>query len=175
MTALFRAVPIALALVALAMSARAEPPNIKPGEWEMTVESGGDGTPGAKPEVNTDKTCITPDQVKEADFAQHFSQMEGMDQQGLRCAKKDDTTSAAAYKGAVTCPLPAEAGGGTMTTAIDAKFSGTRLDMTITMTTKPAKGEAPVTVATKIRGRYLGACTAETKQKLEEERGGGQD
>ena len=175
MTALFRAIPIALGLIALAISARAEPPNIKPGEWEMTVESGGEGAPGAKPEVNTDRTCITPDQVQEADFAQHFSQMEGLDQQGLRCTKKDETASAAAYKGAVSCPLPAEAGGGTMTTAIDAKFSGTRLEMSVTMTTQPDKGVAPVTVATKIRGRYLGACTAETRQKLEEERSGGKD
>jgi hypothetical protein len=178
MTAWFRAVPLALALAALVAGvsvARAEPPNIKPGEWEMTVESGGDGGPGSKPEVSTDKTCITPDQVQEADFAQHFSQMEGLEQQGLRCTKKDDTATAAAYKGAVTCPLPAEAGGGTMTTSIDASFGGTRLDMTITMTTKPAKGEAPVTVTTKMRGRYLGACTAETKEKMEEERSGGKD
>lgn len=170
----FRAAPAALvlaALVAAAAPARAEAPDIKPGEWEMTVESGGDGGPGNQPETSTDKTCITPDQVRDADFAAHFSQMEGLEQQGLRCTKKDETASAAAYKGAVTCPLPAEAGGGSMTTSIDATFSGTRLNMTITMTTKPAKGEAPVTVTTKMRGRYLGACTPETLQKLEEERG----
>jgi hypothetical protein len=171
----FRAAPAAVALAVLlaaALPARAEPPNIKPGEWEMTVESGGDGGPGAKPEISVDKTCITPDQVREADFAAHFTQMEGLEQQGLRCTKKDETATAAAYKGAVTCPLPAEAGGGTMTTTIDASFGGTRLDMTITMMTKPAKGQAPVTVTTKMRGRYLGACTPETQQKLNEERGG---
>jgi hypothetical protein len=58
-----------------------------------------------------------------------------------------------------------------MTTSIDASFSGTRLAMTITMSTNPAKGTAPVTVVTKMRGRYLGACTPETQQKHEEERG----
>lgn len=175
MTLAFRAASAAVVLAALsagALPARAEPPNIKPGEWEMTVESGGDGGPGAKPEVSTDKTCITPDQVREADFAAHFTQMEGMEQQGLRCAKKDDTATSAAYKGSVTCPLPAEAGGGTMTTTIDASFGGTRLNMTITMMTKPAKGEAPVTVTTKMRGRYLGVCTPETQRKLDEEREG---
>jgi len=175
-----RAAPAALALAALALPvlvaaaqpARAEPPNIKPGEWEMTVESGGDGAPGAKPEISTDKTCITPDQVREADFAAHFTQMEGLEQQGLRCTKKDETATSAAYKGAVTCPLPAEAGGGTMTTTIDASFAGTRLNMTITMMTKPTRGEAPVTVTTKMSGRYVGACTPETQQRLNEERGG---
>jgi hypothetical protein len=175
MTLPSRAAPAALALAALlaaAQPARAEPPDLKPGEWEMTVESGGDGGPGAKPEISTDKTCITPDQVREADFAAHFTQMEGLEQQGLRCAKKDDVANAGAYKGSVTCPLPAEAGGGTMTTTIDARFGGTRLDMTITMMTRPAKGEAPVTVTTRMRGRYVGACTPETEQRLNEERGG---
>jgi Protein of unknown function (DUF3617) len=170
----FRAASLALTLaafVAAAAPALAETPNIKPGEWEMTVESAGEGGPNAKPEIATDKTCITPEQVRDADFAAHFSQMEGSDQQGLHCAKKDEAATAAIYKGAVTCPLPAEAGGGTMTTSIDASFSGTKLAMTITMATKPAKGGSPVTVVTKMRGRFLGACTAETKDKLEEERG----
>jgi hypothetical protein len=175
MTLAFRAAPAAMVVAALlagALPARADPPNITPGEWEMTVESGGDGGPDAKPEVSTDKTCITPDQVREADFAAHFTQMEGLEQQGVRCTKKDDTATAAAYRGAVTCPLPAEAGGGTMTTTIDATFGGKRLAMTITMMTKPAKGEAPVTVTTRMRGRYLGTCSEETRRKLDEERGG---
>ena len=174
MTRPFRPVLCSLALLALAAApALAESPDIKPGEWEMTVESSGDSAPGQKPETTVDKTCITPDQVRDADFAAHFAQMEGLDQNGLRCTKRDDTMSAAAYKGAVTCPLPAEAGGGVMTTSIDASFSGTRLAMTIVMATHAGRGRGPVTVTTRMRGRYLGACTAETKDKIEEERGGG--
>ena len=169
-----RLICAAAALAALATGAppaQAEAPDIRPGEWEMTVESGPDGGDG-NPEITTDRTCITPEQVREADFARHFSQMEGLEQHGLRCVKQDETATAKAYKGAMTCPLPPEAGGGSMTPAIDASFSGTRLAMTVTMSTKPAEGGAPVTIVTRMRGRYLGACTPETERKIEEERGG---
>src|SRR5690606_15288052 len=101
---MLRLICAAAALAALAAGAPpalAEAPDIRPGEWEMTVESGPDGGPDSKPEITTDRTCITPEQVREADFARHFSQMEGLEQHGLRCVKQDETATAQAYRGSM--------------------------------------------------------------------------
>lgn len=133
---------------------------IQPGEWETTFEMVNIEAPNMPPEMaaamkqnigqkTTSRTCITPEEASGGEFMTTDSD--------AQCTKEGISFAGGRIQGSMTCT--GEEGRATIT--MTGQHSGTSYDMRSKVVSANESGN--LTMETRVTGRRLGECTAETE------------
>lgn len=133
---------------------------IQPGEWETTSEMVNIEAPNMPPEMaaamkqnigqkTTSRTCITPEEASGGEFMTTDSD--------AQCTKEGISFAGGRIQGSMTCT--GEEGRATIT--MTGQHSGTSYDMRSKVVSANESGN--LTMETRVTGRRLGECTAETE------------
>ena len=133
---------------------------IEPGEWELTTEitnmtladQGSGALPMKVGMKTTTKSCITPEQVEQPQPTLFSSSKD-------TCAYKNFYMSRGRLVASMSCQQPGIDGQMLMT--VDGKYSDSSMDVSVEMAMSRS-GPGDVKVNSKLSGRRLGECPADT-------------